>query len=235
MGSDGNLRGSYANKINPDILSKIVSRANMKPGDILFSAADTKIRTAQVALGAVRLEVAKKLDVIPKDTYAITWITDFPLFEFSEEENRYVAMHHPFTSPKDEDLEYMKTSPDKVRAKAYDLVINGDEMGGGSLRIFNQQVQKLMFETIGLTDEQIVEKFGYFVEAFKYGTPPHGGLAFGFDRLMMLLCGTDNIKDVIAFPKIQNASCMMSDAPNTVDEKQLEELCIMYHEYKDNK
>ena len=149
------------------------------------------------------------------------------MFEYSDEEQRYCAMHHPFTAMKDEDLQYLETAPEKIRAKAYDLVINGQEAGGGSIRIHRQDIQKRVFSALGLTDDEIKVKFGFFVEAFKYGAPPHGGLAFGLDRLAMLLCGTDNIKDVIAFPKVQTASCLMSEAPSTVDEKQLKELNLI--------
>ena len=154
------------------------------------------------------------------------WVTDFPLLEWDEEENRYVACHHPFTSPKDEDIPLLDTDPGKARAKAYDMVINGYEAGGGSIRIHSSELQEKMFETIGFTPEQAHERFGYFIEAFKYGTPPHGGLAYGLDRLVMLMTGTTNIRDVIAFPKVQTASCLMTDAPNVVDEKQLQELHI---------
>ncbi|MEG2085967.1 MAG: aspartate--tRNA ligase, partial [Clostridia bacterium] len=235
MGENGVLRSSYSSKITPETLQKILDKTQLKSGDMLFSVSDKVKENALIALGALRCELAKRFDLIKKDTYAITWVTDFPLLEYSEEDKRFVAKHHPFTSPKNEDLPLMKTHPELVRAKAYDLVINGDEMGGGSLRIYNQEVQKLMFETIGMSDEDIKERFGFFVDAFNYGTPPHGGLAFGFDRLMMVLCQTDSIRDVIAFPKIQNASCMMTEAPTAVENKQLMELSIKNWNYAEDK
>ena len=188
--------------------------------------ADTDDFSVCTALGALRKELAARFDMIKPGDYKLLWVVDFPLFEYSEEEGRIVAMHHPFTSPKDEDLQYMKTEPLRVKAKAYDIVINGQEAGGGSLRIYKQEVQKLMFETLGLSKHDIEDKFGYFVEAFNYGTPPHGGLALGLDRLVMLLTETDNIKDVVAFPKMQNANCLMSNAPDFVEDKQLSDLNI---------
>lgn len=235
LGADGTVRSSYANKLAPEALERIKSASHIENGDVLFTVADVNEETALTAIGALRLELARKFDMIPKGVYAISWVTDFPMFEYDEEEQRFVAKHHPFTSPKDEDLGLVKTDPAKARAKAYDLVINGEEAGGGSLRIYDREIQKTMFEAIGMTDEQIQERFGFFVDAFKFGTPPHGGLAFGFDRLMMLLLETENIKDVIAFPKIQNASCMMTQAPTEVDEKQLRELYLMYHDYSKDK
>lgn len=235
LGADGTVRSSYANKLSPEPVEKIVAVSGIEKGDVLFTVADTDEERALTAIGALRLELARKFGMIPKGVYAITWVTDFPMFEYDEEERRFVAKHHPFTSPKDEDLGLITTDPARARAKAYDLVINGEEAGGGSLRIYDREIQKLMFEAIGMTDEQIQERFGFFVDAFKFGTPPHGGLAFGFDRLMMLLLETDNIKDVIAFPKIQNASCMMTQAPAEVDEKQLRELYLMYHDYGKDK
>ena len=235
LGADGTVRSSYANKLSPETVEKIVAVSGIEKGDVLFTVADTDEERALTAIGALRLELARKFGMIPKGVYAITWVTDFPMFEYDEEERRFVAKHHPFTSPKDEDLGLITTDPSRARAKAYDLVINGEEAGGGSLRIYDREIQKLMFEAIGMTDEQIQERFGFFVDAFRFGTPPHGGLAFGFDRLMMLLLETDNIKDVIAFPKIQNASCMMTQAPAEVDEKQLRELYLMYHDYGKDK
>jgi aspartyl-tRNA synthetase len=158
------------------------------------------------------------------------WITDFPLFEYSEEDERYVAKHHPFTSPVDEDIDKLESAPEEVRAKAYDIVINGDEIGGGSIRITNRALQNRMFKALGFTEEEAIEKFGYLLEAFKYGVPPHGGIAFGLDRLMMLLTGSNSIKDVIAFPKTQSASCLMTESPSQVSEKQLNELKITFNE-----
>ena len=216
---------SFAKAVTEEELAAIAKALGMNQGDIALFVAD-KWETTVVSLGALRCNLAARFGLYKSDDYAALWVVDFPLFEYSEEEGRYVAMHHPFTAPKNEDLQYMLTDKGRVRAKAYDVVINGDEMGGGSMRIYNQDVQKLMFKALGFTDEQTQAKFGYFVDAFKYGTPPHGGLALGLDRLVMVLTETSNIKDVIAFPKMQNASCMMTDAPAPVDDKQLQELYI---------
>ena len=185
-----------------------------------------KNETVFASLGALRLKLAEKANLIDQSKYDILWITEFPQFEYSEEEGRLVAVHHPFTMPKVEDLPLIDTDPLAVRAKAYDLVINGQEAGGGSIRIHSKEVQNKMFETLGFTDEKIEKMFGWFVTALNYGTPPHGGLAFGLDRLIMLLSKTDNIKDVIAFPKVQNASDLMTEAPSEVEEKQLRDLSI---------
>ncbi len=224
IGAEG-IKCSFAKAVSQEELDKIANSLTMKQGDIALFVADNW-QTTVVSLGALRCHLAAKFNLYKSDDFAALWVVDFPLFEYSEEEGRFVAMHHPFTSPKNEDLQYMLSDPARVRAKAYDVVINGDEMGGGSMRIYNQDVQKLMFRALGFSDEQIAAKFGYFVEAFKYGTPPHGGLALGLDRLVMVLTETNNIKDVIAFPKMQNASCMMTDAPSPVDDKQLNELEI---------
>ena len=226
IGKDG-VRSSFASKISQECLKKLDAQFDLKQGDMLFVVADASDYVVCTALGALRLQLAERFDMIKPEDYKLLWVVDFPLFEYNEEEKRVVAMHHPFTSPKDEDLQYMSTDPLRVKAKAYDIVINGQEAGGGSLRIYKQEVQKLMFETLGLSKRDIEYKFGYFVEAFNYGTPPHGGLALGLDRLAMLLSGTENIKDVIAFPKMQNANCMMSNAPDFVEDKQLADLCIM--------
>lgn len=196
-----------------------------KTGDLLLFVADED-KIVFDSLGALRLAVAKQKNLIDESVYDILWVTHFPLYEYDKEEKRLVAMHHPFTAPLTEDLKYLDTKPLKVRAKAYDLVINGQEAGGGSIRIHSRDIQEKMFEMIGLSDSDIHERFGFFVEAFRYGAPPHGGLAFGLDRLVMLLTGTDNIKDVIAFPKNQAAACLMSDAPSPVEQKQLDELHI---------
>ena len=185
-----------------------------------------KNETVFASLGALRLKLAEKAHLIDESKYDILWITEFPQFEYSEEEGRLVAVHHPFTMPKVEDLPLIDTDPLAVRAKAYDLVINGQEAGGGSIRIHSKEVQNKMFETLGFTDEKIEKMFGWFVTALNYGTPPHGGLAFGLDRLIMLLSKTDNIKDVIAFPKVQNASDLMTEAPSEVEDKQLRDLSI---------
>lgn len=206
-------------------LSDLINRLNGEKGDLLLFVAD-KNEIVFDALGHLRLDLGKKLNLIDNSKYDVLWVTEFPLLEWDEEEKRWVAKHHPFTSPMDEDIEYLDTDPSKVRAKAYDIILNGYEIGGGSIRIHNQELQNKMFNIIGFTAEQARERFGFFLEAFKFGPPPHGGLAFGFDRLVMLLAGTDNIRDVIAFPKVQNASDLMTNAPDIVDEKQLEELCI---------
>lgn len=224
LGKEG-VKSSFAKNLSAEKLAEIEKTAGMEQGDILFAVAD-KYETTVTALGGLRCHLAKKFNLIQPDKYEMLWVVDFPLFEYSEEEKRFVAMHHPFTSPKNEDLPYLLTDPARCRAKAYDIVINGDEMGGGSMRIYNRDVQRQMFEALGFTDEQIAERFGFFVDAFKYGTPPHGGLAFGLDRLVMTLTGTENIKEVIAFPKIQNASDLMTEAPSKVEDSQLEELCI---------
>ena len=211
------------------IVKAILDRANAEVGDIIFFVAD-KNDVVFASLGALRLHLAEIAGLIDDSYYDILWITEFPMLEWSEEEKRCVAVHHPFTSPKTEDLPLLDTEPLKVRAKAYDLVINGQEAGGGSIRIHSREIQKKMFNVLGFTDEQIEERFGFFIGAFNYGTPPHGGLAFGLDRLIMLLSKTDNIKDVIAFPKVQNASDLMTDAPSAVEPKQLKELSIKINE-----
>ena len=177
-------------------------------------------------LGALRLEIAKNLGLLKKDEYKFLWITEFPLFEWSDEQNRLVAMHHPFTMPMEEDLDRLDTDPASVRAKAYDITLNGNEIGGGSVRIFQDDIQEKMFEILGFTKEEAQERFGFLLDAFKYGVPPHAGLAYGLDRLIMLMAQEDSIREVIAFPKVKDASCLMSGAPDVVDEKQLEELSI---------
>ena len=206
---------------------ELIEKLGGETGDVLFFVAD-KDKVVFDALGALRLAIAKKYNLFDESVYDILWVTDFPLYEYDEEEKRLVAMHHPFTSPKNEHLKYLDTKPLKVCAKAYDLVINGQEAGGGSIRINNRDIQRKMFEMISLTEQDINERFGYFVEAFNYGVPPHGGLALGFDRMVMLLTGTDNIKDVIAFPKNQSAIGVMEDCPSVVEQKQLDELGIKF-------
>ena len=185
-----------------------------------------KDETVFAALGALRVEIAKRLNLIDENVYDILWVTDFPLLEWDDEQGRFVARHHPFTSPKDEDLELLETDPGRVRAKAYDIVINGYEAGGGSIRIHSQELQERMFKVLGFTEEQAWAQFGFLLEAFKYGTPPHGGIAYGLDRLVMLIAKTNNIRDVIAFPKVQTAACLMTKAPSNVEKKQLDELGI---------
>ena len=197
----------------------------LEVGDIAFIVADSN-ETVFAALGALRLRIADKLRLIPENQYNLLWVTDFPLLEWSEEQNRFVAMHHPFTSPKDEDLEKLTTDPGAVRAKAYDIVLNGVEIGGGSIRIHSAELQQKMFSVLGFTPEQAQDRFGFLLDAFRFGPPPHGGLAYGLDRLAMLICGTPSIRDVIAFPKVQNASCPLTGAPDRVDDKQLDELHI---------
>ena len=219
------VKSSFMKFLTPEKIEEIGKVTDFAEGDVLFFAADKDVVVFN-ALGGLRLHLAEKFDLYDKNSFDILWVTEFPLLEWSEEENRYVAMHHPFTSPKTEDLPLLDTDPGKVRAKAYDLVINGQEAGGGSIRIFSRDIQKKMFNVLGFTDEDIQRKFGFFVNAFNYGTPPHGGLAFGLDRLTMLLTHTDSIKDVIAFPKVQTASDVMSEAPSEVDEKQLKELFL---------
>lgn len=224
--ADGAVRCSFAKFVSEEFLSKLAKSCDIQNNDLAFIVADGNDETTCVSLGALRCHLAEKYGLIEKGKFEILWLTEFPLFEYDEEEKRFVAKHHPFTSPKNEDVPLMKTNPAKVRAKAYDLVINGEEAGGGSLRIYNRDIQKLMFETLGFSDEEIAQKFGFFVNAFNYGTPPHGGIAFGLDRLTMLLTDTASIKDVIAFPKMQNACDLMSEAPNVVEDKQLKELGI---------
>ena len=228
---EGEIQSVITKFMTKETVDALLARAGAEPGDILFFCADTD-DVVFASLGALRLHLAEKGNLIDKSKFDLLWVTDFPQFEYSAEEKRYVAMHHPFTMPKEEDLAYLETDPAKVRAKAYDLVINGQEAGGGSIRIHSREIQKRMFNALGFTDEQIEKRFGFFVGAFNYGTPPHGGLAFGLDRLVMLLTGTDNIKDVIAFPKVQNASDLMTDAPGAVEPKQLKELSIRIDDAK---
>ncbi|MDE7432879.1 MAG: aspartate--tRNA ligase [Lachnospiraceae bacterium] len=225
INEDGSLKSSFAKFMTEEELSDIVNRMEGKPGDLLLFAAD-KHKIVYAVLGALRCEMADKLGLLDKDTYNFLWITEFPLFEYSEEEERYVAMHHPFTMPMEEDIDLIKTAPDKARAKAYDIVLNGTELGGGSVRIHQDDIQEMMFEALGFSTDEAYEKFGFLLNAFKYGVPPHAGLAFGLDRLVMHMAKEDNIRDVIAFPKVKDASCLMSEAPNIVEQKQLDELYI---------
>ncbi len=223
---NGEVRSSFNKFLTDEVIEKLTERMNLEDGDVLLFAAD-KDTVVYNTLGGIRLYLGDKYDLYDKNSYDILWIVDFPMFEYSEEEGRYVAMHHPFTAPKDEDLHLLDTDPTGMRAKAYDIVINGQEAGGGSIRIHSRELQKKIFNVLSFTDEDIERKFGFFVNAFNYGTPPHGGLALGLDRLTMLLTKTDSIKDVIAFPKVQNASCLMSDAPSAVEQKQLDELSLL--------
>jgi len=222
---DGNYKSSFAKFMTEEELKNLVAAMEGEPGDLLFFAAD-KNKVVWDVLGNLRLEIARQLDILDKGQYNFLWVTEFPLLEYSEEENRYVAMHHPFTMPMDEDLALLDTDPGKVRAKAYDIVLNGCEIGGGSVRIFQSDVQEKMFSVLGFTKEDAYERFGFLLNAFKYGVPPHAGLAYGLDRLIMLMAKCDTIRDVIAFPKVKDASCLMTDAPNVVDAKQLDELGI---------
>lgn len=222
---DGTYKSSFAKFMTEEELDVLVKTMDGKPGDLLLFAAD-KDEVVFDVLGNLRLELARNLGLLDKDDYKFLWVTEFPLLEFSEEENRYVAKHHPFTMPMDEDIHMLDTDPGKVRAKAYDIVLNGTEIGGGSVRIHQSEVQEKMFEVLGFTKEDAYERFGFLLNAFKYGVPPHAGLAYGFDRLIMLIAKEDNIRDVIAFPKTKDASCLMTDAPNVVDKKQLDELGI---------
>lgn len=215
---------SYEKFLSPEDAAAIRITLDAQVGDVLFIVADQDARLCQETLGRLRVELGKRFSLYDPAVFDVLWVTDFPMFEYSKEEDRYVAMHHPFTAPREEDLPILLTDPGKVRTNAYDIVINGYEAGGGSIRIHDPEVQKMVFEAIGMSDEEAASRFGFFLDAFKYGAPPHGGLALGLDRLMMVLLGTDNIKDVIAFPKLQNGSDPMTGAPGAVDEKQLEEL-----------
>ena len=223
--ADGAYKSSFAKFMTEEELKALVAAMNGKPGDLLLFAADED-DTVFAVLGALRLEIAKNLGLLKKDEYKFLWITEFPLLEYSKEEGRYTAKHHPFTMPMDEDLALLDTDPGKVRAKAYDITLNGTEIGGGSERIFQSDEQEKMFEVLGFTKESAYERFGFLLNAFKYGVPPHAGLAYGLDRLVMLMAKEDSIRDVIAFPKVKDASCLMTEAPNLVDEKQLKELGI---------
>ena len=208
-----------------DEMSRLVEAMDGQAGDLLLFAAD-KNKVVWDVLGALRLELARQMNLLDSSEYRFVWITEFPLLEWSDEENRFKAMHHPFTMPMEEDLQYIDSDPGRVRAKAYDIVLNGTEIGGGSVRIHQDDIQEKMFEVLGFTPEQAQEQFGFLLTAFKYGVPPHAGLAYGLDRLVMLMAKQESIRDVIAFPKVKDASCLMTEAPNLVDEKQLEELGI---------
>lgn len=220
--------------LSEDEMNNIIEKMDAKIGDLILIVAD-KQKVVLDSLGHLRIEVAKTLDLIEKDRYELVWITEFPLFEYDDEENRYVAKHHPFTHPLEEDIELLESEPEKVRAKAYDIVINGDEIGGGSIRINNSELQEKMFKALGFSKEEAWNKFGFLLEAFKYGVPPHGGIAYGFDRLVMLLTEMKNIRDVIAFPKTQNATSLLTEAPTEVTEDQLKELHISLYDEKNNK
>ncbi len=225
INDDGSIKSQIAKFFTEEKMAEIVKAMDGKPGDLILICAD-KDKVVFDSLGALRLELAKRLNLTKPDDYNFLWITEFPMFEWDEEENRWTAEHHPFTSPMDEDLPLLDTDPGKCRAKAYDMVLNGVELGGGSIRIHRRDIQNKIFNLLGFTDEQAQERFGFLLDAFKYGVPPHGGLAFGLDRMVMLMAGATTIRDVIAFPKVKDASCLLTNAPDVVDEKQLEELSI---------
>jgi aspartyl-tRNA synthetase len=220
---DGTVKSSFAKFMTEEQMQALIAAMNGEAGDLLLFAAD-KNKIVWDSLGALRVELAKQLELLDKNEYRFVWIKEFPLLEWSEEQNRFVAMHHPFTMPMEEDLQYIESDPGRVRAKAYDIVLNGNEIGGGSVRIFQDDIQEKMFHALGFTDEQAYSQFGFLLDAFKYGVPPHAGLAYGLDRLVMLMAKQDSIRDVIAFPKIKDASCLMTEAPTPADTKQLEEL-----------
>ena len=229
---DGSYKSSFAKFMTQEELDALVKAMDGKPGDLLLFAAD-KNKVVWDSLGALRLELARQMDLLDKNEYRFVWITEFPLLEWSEDQQRYTAMHHPFTMPMDEDIPLLDTDPGAVRAKAYDIVLNGTELGGGSVRIHQNDIQEKMFEMLGFTKEKAQERFGFLLTAFKYGVPPHAGLAYGLDRMIMLMAKEDSIRDVIAFPKVKDASCLMTEAPGVVDDQQLEELCIRIADSKE--
>lgn len=226
---DGSVKSSFAKFMTEEQQKDLIEAMAGEAGDLLLFAAD-KNKVVWDVLGALRVELAKQLELLDKNEYKFLWITEFPLLEWSEEQGRFTAMHHPFTMPMEEDLQYIDSDPGRVRAKAYDITLNGNEVGGGSIRIFQDEIQEKMFEVLGFTKEQAYSQFGFLLDAFKYGVPPHAGLAYGLDRLVMLMAKEDSIRDVIAFPKIKDASCLMTDAPGVVDEKQLHELGLQLKE-----
>ena len=225
VNEDGTFKSSFAKFMKEEELAALVEAMGGKPGDLLLFAAD-KNKVVYDVLGNLRLELAKQQDLLKKDDFKFLWVTEFPLLEYSEEQGRYQAMHHPFTMPMEEDLEFLESDPGRVRAQAYDIVLNGTEIGGGSIRIHQNDIQERMFEALGFTKEAAYNQFGFLLNAFKYGVPPHAGLAYGLDRLVMLMAKEDSIREVIAFPKVKDASCLMTEAPNLVDPAQLEELGI---------
>lgn len=225
INEDGTYKSSFAKFMTEEELDNLVEEMKGEPGDLLLFAADRN-KIVWNVLGALRLELAETLELIDKNKWNFLWVVEFPQFEWSDEQERFIAMHHPFTMPMEEDLEYLDTDLGKVRAKAYDIVLNGTELGGGSVRIHQADIQEKMFKALGFTQEQAHEQFGFLLDAFKYGVPPHAGLAYGLDRMVMHMAGEDNIREVIAFPKVKDASCLMTSAPSPVDNKQLEELAI---------
>ena len=232
VNEDGTYKSSFAKFMTEEELAALVEKMGGEPGDLLLFAAD-KNKVVWDVLGALRLELARQLELLDKNRYNFLWVTEFPLLEWSDEENRFMAMHHPFTMPMEEDWDKIDSDPGAVRAKAYDIVLNGTELGGGSVRIHQDDIQEKMLEVLGFTKEQVHEQFGFLLDAFKYGVPPHAGLAYGLDRMVMLMMQCDSIRDVIAFPKVKDASCLMSHAPSPVDEKQLEELGIEVSEQEE--
>lgn len=225
INEDGTYKSSFAKFMTEEEIKTIIDEMGAEKGDMLFFAAD-KDKTVYAALGALRLEMAQRMGLIDDNSFNFLWVVEFPLFEYSEEQERWVSMHHPFTMPMDADVKLLDSKPELARANAYDIVLNGVELGGGSERIYDPVIQEKMFEALGFTKEEANERFGFLIDAFKYGVPPHAGLAYGFDRLVMLMTGSDSIRDVIAFPKVKDASCLMTQAPGTVDEEQLKELEI---------
>ena len=225
INEDGSYKSSFAKFMTEEQMNALVAAMDGKPGDLLLFAAD-KTKIVWTVLGALRCHLAELMGLVDKNVYRFVWITEFPLLEWSDEENRFTAMHHPFTMPMEEDLQYIDSDPGRVRAKAYDIVLNGNEIGGGSVRINQDDIQEKMFECLGFTKAEAHERFGFLLDAFKYGVPPHAGLAYGLDRLVMLMAKQDSIRDVIAFPKVKDASCLMTNAPDYVDDKQLAELGI---------
>ncbi len=223
IAEDGTVKSSFAKFMTPEQQTALINAMGGENGDLLLFAAD-KTKVVWDSLGALRLELARQMDLLDKNEYKFLWITEFPLLEWSEEQGRFTAMHHPFTMPMEEDWQYIDSDPGRVRAKAYDITLNGNEIGGGSVRIFNPEIQSKMFEVLGFTPEQAEEQFGFLLNAFKYGVPPHAGLAYGLDRMVMLMAKEDSIRDVIAFPKVKDASDLMTEAPTRVDQKQLDEL-----------
>jgi len=233
VNEDGTYKSSFAKFMTEEELTVLVQTMAGEAGDLLLFAAD-KNKVVWDVLGALRVEIAKKLEMLKKDEYKFAWVTEFPLLEYSEEQGRYVAMHHPFTMPMEEDLEKLESNPAAVRAKAYDITLNGNEIGGGSVRIYQNDIQEKMFDLLGFTKEEAQERFGFLMTAFKYGVPPHAGLAYGLDRLIMLMAEEDSIREVIAFPKVKDASCLMTNAPGIVEKKQLEELAILLKEVENS-
>ena len=229
---DGTRKSSFAKFMTEEQMDRLTAAMDGKPGDLLLFAADQN-KVVWDVLGNLRLELARQMDLLKKDDFKFLWVTEFPLLEYSEEQGRFVAMHHPFTMPMEEDWHLIDSDPGAVRAKAYDIVLNGTELGGGSVRIHQNDIQNKMFEVLGFTPEQAQEQFGFLLTAFKYGVPPHAGLAYGLDRVAMLMGGCESIREVIAFPKVKDASCLMCEAPAPVDEKQLTELGIEVSENQD--